>query len=371
VRGRRPAVITFLGALLALAALSAAPAAAATRKDDAAKVRRAAAQVVAAGVPGVVAFVRDGRKTLQVAAGRARIKPRQPMRVSDRFRIASLTKTYVAAVVAQLAGEGKLTFEDTVERWLPGVIPNGKNITLRQLLSHRSGLFDYPEDPQLFAPYLNGDFAHTWTPDQLLALANAHPPLFAPGARTSYSNTNYVVLGLVIGAVTGRPVQTELDERIFKPLKLDSTFYAIEQRIPGRHAHGYFLPEPNTRQDTTEISPTHAGAGGSIVSNAPDVARFYRALFSGRLVRPDLVRDMQTMTDGYGLGVHPSPSPCGLRYGHDGAIPGYISVAMNTRNGQRQLVLLANSHTPDDKVGDRKAQRAFGRLFNLAACARL
>lgn len=347
-----------------------APAAAATQ-NDAAKLRRAAKQVVAAGVPGVVAFVRDGRTTVQVAAGLGRIKPRQPMRVSDRFRIASLTKTYVAAVVAQLAGEGKLTFEDAVERWLPGMIPNGQNITLRHLLSHRSGLFDYPEDPQLFAPYMNGDFAHSWTPEQLIAIANAHPPLFAPGARTSYSNTNYIVLGLVIGAVTGRPVQTELDERIFKPLKLDSTFYAIEQRIPGRHARGYFLPEPGTRQDTTEISPTHAGAGGAIVSTARDVARFYRALFSGTLARADLVRDMQTMTEGYGLGVHPSPSPCGLRYGHDGAIPGYISVAMNTRNGQRQLVLLANSHTPDDKVGDRKARRAFRRLFNRAACARL
>ncbi|MCW2999354.1 MAG: beta-lactamase class [Solirubrobacterales bacterium] len=305
----------------------------------------------------MVALVSDGRRTVRVAGGSARLKPQQPMQVNDRFRIASLTKTFVAAVVAQLAGEAKLTFEDTVERWLPGTIPNGQNITLRQLLDHRSGLFDYSKDPQVTAPYLQGNFAFAWTPGQLIAIANAHPPLFPPGTRTSYSNTNFIVLGQIIQAVTGRPVQTELRERLFKPLKLRSTFYATGQRIPGPHAHGYFMPRPGTLQDTTDVSPTHAGAAGAIVSTAADVARFYRALFSGRVVRPDLVREMQTIKDGWGLDLHTSPSRCGVRLGHDGAIPGYNSTAMNTGDGQRQLVLLANSLTPDDKVGDAKAQR--------------
>ncbi|MCW3013618.1 MAG: beta-lactamase [Solirubrobacterales bacterium] len=327
--------------------------------------------MVDAGVPGVVALVSDGRRTVRVAGGSARLKPRQPMRVNDRFRIASLTKTYVAAVTAQLAGERKLTFDDTVEHWLPGTIPNGQNITLRQLLGHRSGLFDYSDDPQVLAPYLQGNFAFTWTPAQLIAIANAHPQLFPPGTQNSYSNTNFIVLGQIIQAVTGRPVQTELRERIFGPLKLRSTFYATGQRIPGPHAHGYFVPKPGTLQDTTEVSPTHAGAAGAIVSTAADVARFYRALFSGRIVSPALVGEMQTIKDGWGLGLHTSPSPCGIRLGHDGALTGYNSVAMNTPDGQHQLVLLANSLTPDDKVGDAKAQRAYRQLFNLAACARL
>lgn len=360
-----------LSALLAAAVVPHATAAPPRNDATAAKLRRATNEVVAAGVPGVVALVRDGRRTVRVAGGSARLRPRQPMRVNDRFRVGSITKTFVAAVVAQLAGEGKLAFDDTVERWLPGMVPNGQNITLRELLNHHSGLFDYLEDPRVLAPYLHGNFAHAWTPEQLVAISNAHPPLFPPGSRFSYSNTNYILLGLIVPAATGRSLQTELRERIFTPLKLRSTFFATGQRIPGPHAHGYFLPDSRTRQDTTAVSPTHAGAAGAIVSTADDLARFYRALLSGRLLRPDLLQAMETLTDGYGFGLVAVRTPCGTLWGHDGAIAGYDSIAFSTRGGQRQLVILANALTPDDKVGDKTAQRAFERLAATAACTRL
>ena len=116
-----------------------------------------------------VVLVRDGSQTVRLARGSARLEPQRRMRVSDRFRIASLTKTYTATVVVQLAGEGKLALDDPVERWLPGVVPNGAAITLRMLLNHHSGLFDYFNDPQTTAPYLAGDFGHVWTPQQLVA----------------------------------------------------------------------------------------------------------------------------------------------------------------------------------------------------------
>jgi D-alanyl-D-alanine carboxypeptidase len=137
--------------LLALGAGCSAPVAAAVLPSTA-QLQRDADRAVAAGVPGVIVLARDGARSVQVAAGSARLKPRQPMRVDDRFRIASLTKTFVATVVLELAGEGKLTLHDTVERWLPGMVPNGQNITLRQLLNHHSGLFDYFNDPQVLAP---------------------------------------------------------------------------------------------------------------------------------------------------------------------------------------------------------------------------
>jgi D-alanyl-D-alanine carboxypeptidase len=365
-------VLAWLVAALVAPVAGAAP-------PTAAKLRREVNRVVAAGVPGVILLVRDGRRTVRVAGGSARLKPRRAMRVSDRFRIGSLTKTYVATVVLQLAGEGRLSLDDSVERWLPGMVPNGQNITVRELLNHHSGLFDFFNDPQHLAPYLAGDFAHVYTPQQLVAIAVAHPPLFPPGARPplfpanpneAYSNTNYVLLGLIIERIAGRSIGAELSRRIFRPLKLRHTFFATGRRIPGPHAHGYFFPNPRTRQDTTSVSPTHTWAAGAIVSTAGEVARFYRTLLFGRLLRPNLLRAMTTFTDTFGLGILLGPTPCGTQWLHTGEIAGYNSIASNTKNGRRQLVLLATAQGPGNQVGNTKAQRAFDRLLTTAACAR-
>jgi D-alanyl-D-alanine carboxypeptidase len=344
-----------------------APAAGAA-PPTAAKLRREADRMIAAGVPGVVVLVRDGSRTVRFARGSSRLKPHRALRVSDRFRIASLTKTYTATVVLQLAGEGKLSLEDPVERWLPGMVPNGAAITLRMLLNHHSGLFDYFNDPQTIAPYLAGDFAHVWTPEQLVAIGVAHPPLFAPNASAAYSNTDYVLLGLVIQAVTGRSLEAEFDQRIFRPLKLRDSLAATKQRIPGAHAHGYLLAGPNTLQDVTAVSPTHAWATGSIVSTANDVAHFYRALLSGRLLRPALLREMTTLRDRFGLGLIQGDTRC-TTLGHNGEIAGYNAEAQITRNGRREYVLLANIFTTSSTVGTPKADRAWDRLKNIAACA--
>ena len=176
---RRPVLV---GALVGLVWALVAPAAGAA-PPNAAKLRREADRMIAAGVPGVIVLVRDGSRTVRFARGSSRLKPHRALRVSDRFRIASLTKTYTATVVLQLAGEGKLSLKDPVERWLPGIVPNGAAITLRMLLSHQQRLFDYFNDPQTIAPYLAGDFAHVWTPEQLVAIGVAHPPLFPPNAQ--------------------------------------------------------------------------------------------------------------------------------------------------------------------------------------------
>ncbi|MEY2535109.1 MAG: D-alanyl-D-alanine carboxypeptidase [bacterium] len=362
----------FAGLVAALAVPAAASA-----LPTAPQLRRDVARAVAAGVPGVIVLVRDGPRTVSVAGGSARLKPRAPMRVDDRFRIASLTKTYVATVVLQLAGEGRLSLHDTVERWLPGMVPNGQHITLRHLLNHHSGLFDYFNDLQVLQPYLEGDLSRTWTPEQLVAISVAHPPVFAPGARPpafptgrneAYSNTNYILLGLVVQKVTGRPVGTELGRRIFEPLALRATSFPTGQRIPGRHAHGYFFASPGKPVDATATSPTHSWAAGAIVSTAADVARFYRALLSGRLLRPALLRSMQTVTDGYGLGIGPRPGTCRVRWGHEGEVAGYNSVAVSTRDGRRQLVMLYNAHSPRGGFGTTRGRRALERLFDTGAC---
>jgi D-alanyl-D-alanine carboxypeptidase len=330
--------------------------------------------VVRAGVPGVVVDVRRGESDIRLATGRADVMTRTPMRVRDRFKVGSITKTLVATVVLQLAGEGRLALHESVARWLPGLIPNGRHITIRELLAHTSGLFDYLDDPRPFAPYLAGHFSYGWTPRRLVRIGVSHPPLFAPGTAFAYSNTGYLLLGLIVERATGQPLQTELSHRIFRPLDLDSTRLPASQGFGFPRAHGYLITADG-RLDATPISQSLFGAAGGIVSTGPDVAKFYRALLSGRLLPPRLLRMMTATvprTPGleYGLGLAAFPTPCGTVYGHNGAVPGYYSLALNSRDGRRQAVVLVNSITEQETVGDARAQAAYNRLVGTAVCGR-
>src|SRR5438445_4297375 len=182
-----------------------------------ADLQRSLDQLVAAGVPGAVLLVREGDRTIRLTSGYGNLKPRTPMRAGDRFRVGSITKTLVATVALQLVAERKLSLADTVERWLPGVVPNGKRITVRRLLNHTSGLFDYGGDRK-FVPEAFRHPLKAWAPRQIVAIATAHKPRFAPGAGWSYSDTNYYVLGLIVEAATGHSLASELRRRLVVPL---------------------------------------------------------------------------------------------------------------------------------------------------------
>src|SRR5439155_485516 len=174
--------------------------------------------IVAAGAPGTIMLVGNGTLVSHYTSGLAEIPNKRPMRANDRFKIASITKSYTATVLLQLVGEGKLSLSDSVEQRLPGLVPGGDGITVKQLLNHTSGIFDFEQDPSIFKPYYAGHFDYYWSMRQLVKHAVAHKPLFAPGERQSYSNTNYVLAGLIIEAVTGKPIGTALRNRIFRPL---------------------------------------------------------------------------------------------------------------------------------------------------------
>ena len=216
----------------------------------------------------------------------------------------------------ELVGEGSLTLDDTVERWLPGVVPNGENITIRQLLNMKAGLYDYPNDPRFEADLVKGNWAHKWQPTELAEIGASHKPLFAPGKGWSYCNTCYVLAGLIIEKATGNPVGAELKQRIFTPLRLRGTTFDSERRIAGRHVHGYFR---NGKQliDTSLLTPSWAWAAGAIVSTADDIATFYRALLQGQVIKPELLAEMQATvaayspTQRYGLGLAQLPSLAG------------------------------------------------------------
>ncbi len=368
------ATITALWLAIALVAVptavsaSAAPEPAAGRE---AKLQDALDALVGAGVPGAVALVRVGDRTIRLASGYGNLEPSTPMRATDRFRIGSATKPFVAAVALQLVDEGTLSLADTVEHWLPGVVPNGERITVRQLLNHTSGLFEYLEDRRVLGGWPNRIPTRVWTPRELVAIAVSHPPLFAPGARWSYSNTNYFLLGLIIQATTKRPLGTELGRRIFAPLRLHKTSFDTTTRIAGRYAHGYERVGGRRLRDIGEISPSLYWAAGAIVSTADDLARFFDELLSGRLLRPKLLEAMRTTVpvspfQQYGLGVYRSRIPCrGPFWGHGGGMPGYSTEALRRQDGRRQFVLFFN--TSDENLS-RRAQEAQGRALELATC---
>ena len=247
---------TAVAALLLVAGASGSPR---TEQDRRSTLQRQMDALVAAGVPGVVVLVHGKNGTLRLASGHSNLARKTPMRVTDRFRVGSITKSFVATVVLQLVGEGKLSLDDTVEHWLPGAVPNGDKITLRNLLSHRSGLYDYLSDPRVLKPYLSGNFGYSWTPRRLVAVSASHKPLFAPGTTTSYSNTNYILLGLIVEKATGNSIGAELKRRIFAPLQLRSTSLGhlaahaapVRARLPrpGEAAPGRDRGQPLLRLD--------------------------------------------------------------------------------------------------------------------------
>jgi D-alanyl-D-alanine carboxypeptidase len=208
------------------------------------------------------------------------------------------------------------------------------------------------QDPRIAEPYLQGDLGFVWRPRQLVAVATEHPPLFAPGTSWSYSNTGYVLLGLIIRAATHSSVQQQLTSRIFGPLGLRHTSFPVTNpHIVGQHAHGYQLGAGpgGTPMDFTGLSPSWAWATGNMVSTVDDVARFYRALLRGRLLPPRLLRAMQTTVDTgsglqYGLGLASIELPCGgTVWGHEGGLPGYENWALSTRDGEDQVVMMVNA----------------------------
>ena len=345
---------TSIGLVAVLVIAIAAAAGSVRTAGDASSLREDVDALVARGAPGVVLLVRDGRTTRRFTAGYGDVARKQPMLSSDHFKIASLTKSYTAAVVLQLADEGKLSLGDTVQRWLPGLVPNGDRITVRELLNHTSGVPEYENDARFMKPYLNGHFGHYWAPRQLVRLAVSHKPLFAPGQTkiSAYSNTNYVLAGLIVEAVTGESIGDELQRRIFGPLRLEDSYYPTKPGLRRPFAHGYMVLEKPPALDVTGLSPSLSPASGTIVSTADDVADFYRALLTGRLLPAALLRQMNTtISEGskvdipgqrYGLGLERFPTACGPAWGHNGVIPGYVTYAFSTANGRRQAVLMVN-----------------------------
>ncbi|WP_251093388.1 serine hydrolase domain-containing protein [Streptomyces sp. Caat 7-52] len=352
---------------LLLAAALAAPAAAAAKSPSGgghAATREAIEAAVAAGVPGVTATVKDAHGTWSTTAGVGDLRTGGPRSAADRYRVGSITKTFVATVLLQLEAEGRLSLDDKVDRWLPGVVSghghDGRRITVRRLLNHTSGIYDYTSDGDFGRAYFlkDGFFRHrydTLAPEDLVAIAMRHEPEFAPGTSWSYSNTNYVVAGMVIEKVTGHSYATEVRRRVIDPLHLTAT------SVPGTRVT---VPRPSSRAysklaetttgptyDVTALNPSIASSAGEMISNSADLDRFYSALLRGKLLPPRQLKEMKTTVkiDGaprvrYGLGLMDTKLTCGVHvWGHDGGIHGSTSSAVTTADGRHSLALNFNA----------------------------
>lgn len=299
-------------------------------------------------------IVEGGRTVWKGAAGTAARGTGRQVDPDGRFRIGSITKTFTATVVLQLVGEGRIALDEPVETYLPGVLPDGARITVRQLLNHTSGLYDYTDDPRYvpvddagLARWVRTDRWRTYSAETMVAEAAERAPYFPPGQGWRYSNTNYLVAGMLVQRVTGRTWNEEVERRIIRPLRLrDTSMPAASPLIRGPHARNY-TRLPSGPVDTTLFNPSVAGAGGAGVSSTADLARFHSALFRGTLLRPAELTEMKrTVPTGlgvrYGLGVQRLDSldglGCGPLWGHAGGILGSAAYLFGDADGHRQGV---------------------------------
>ncbi|PWI20748.1 hypothetical protein DI272_29955 [Streptomyces sp. Act143] len=373
MRHVRRTLLTATTALAAVAVLAAPTAVAATPGDGGrAGLQDSLDGVVATGAVGALAEVRDADGTWRGVSGVAELDTTRPVPAAGRFRAGSITKTFVSTVALQLADEGRLRLDDTVEKWLPGVAPNGHHITLRQLLNHTSGLYDYLRTlPMPPGPEFLANRWRTWTAAELVQRAVVHAPTFEPpGSAYSYSNTGYLLLGQVIEEATGRTYGAEIERRIIRPLGLrDTSLPGTSPRLDGPHPHGY-VPiaqgDGTSLVDYTEMNPSVMGAGGEIISSTKDLNRFVAALLDGRLLPDHLLAEMKTpgVPDRhYGLGLAWKDTSCGVRvYGNDGDALAYQAWSFATEDGRRQVTVAL---TPDFR-GD--ADDAVDAFLDQAFC---
>ncbi|PEK11897.1 serine hydrolase domain-containing protein [Bacillus toyonensis] len=317
-------------------------------------VKQAVRDTLQLGFPGILAKTSEGGKTWSYAAGVANLSSKKPMKTDFRFRIGSVTKTFTATVVLQLAEENRLNLDDSIEKWLPGVIQgNGyedKQITIRQLLNHTSGIAEYTRSKSFDLM----DTKKSYRAEELVKMGISMPPDFAPGKSWSYSNTGYVLLGILIETVTGNSYAEEIENRIIEPLELSNTFLPGNSSvIPGtKHARGYIqLDGASEPKDVTYYNPSMGSSAGDMISTADDLNKFFSYLLGGKLLKEQQLKQMLTTVPTgeaalgrYGLGIYETKLPNGVSiWGHGGSIPGFVTFAGGTLGGKHTLAVNLNS----------------------------
>ncbi|MGV9661489.1 serine hydrolase domain-containing protein [Nocardia niigatensis] len=376
VRRMTPA-LAVVGLVCGVAACSNAPKASGPLSEQArTEVRQALDGVVATGIPGVQVVVTEGGREWSASSGVGDVATSAPFPPGAHVRVGSNTKAFVAATMMQLVAEGSVELDAPVERYLPGVVQgvgiDGNRITVRNLMQHTSGLPEYLELPKLQGDSDDLLTKHFETAD-LVRGAMTLPAHFEPGAKAEYSNTNYLVVGMIVERVTGHPVAEEVTHRVIDRLGLRDTYFPADRDTDLRdpHPRGYETVDGKP-VDVTRFDSSWAGSAGALVSTGADVNHFFTALFDGKLLPPDQVAAMRAnprpLTNrpgySYGLGLTTTTAPCGIQvWGHGGSIPGFRTFDAVTPGGR--AVTLITDLRPSDATLTAAAQQA----FDTALCA--
>jgi D-alanyl-D-alanine carboxypeptidase len=350
-------VVAVALALVPAGAIAAPGSGAAAGAKPAAKQRRARvdaavrAAMAEESIPGVIIGVWQrgeapivqafGSRTFDVATRHSGPPDMSP---GLYMRIGSETKTFTATAVLQLVGEGKVGLEDPISKYVAGV-PNGANITVRELGEMRSGLVDFTDDETWEAEYLAAP-TRVWRTPQLLAASFSLPPAFPPGQAYEYSNTNYVLLGLLVEKVTGERIAPYVERHILAPLHLEHTLVPSGAEFPKPHADGYTV-EPLAQKivNTTKWNFSWAWSAGTMISTVHDLGVWAKAVATGTLLKPAVQRQRErflplpfSAQGGYGFGLFDING----WVGHDGAVPGYESLTVYLPAKQATMVILLN-----------------------------
>ena len=309
----------------------------------------AAAENIIAGhmnagrIPGaLVGIWQEGYETQIISMGFADIATGRAPSSADCFRIASNTKMFTAMAVLMMADAKKISLDDRVSKYVPDFPQTGR-VSVRQLLNHTSGYVNYTDDP-VWQAAAGGDLMRKWTPRELLEYVKDQPLAFNPGERHMYSNTGYLLLGLIIEKVSGIKWEYYVTEKILRPLMMNGTSCPENASIPGSYLKGYNFTDGATAE--IAVDPSMAGSSGSMISNIFDMKKWLDAVAAGALISPEMSAEQKTWLPlapagyRYGLGL----MLVGTDYiGHGGGISGYNSGALISTNGKRAVITVFNN----------------------------
>jgi D-alanyl-D-alanine carboxypeptidase len=298
-------------------------------------------------LPGVMIKISGPKGNYEKAYGVANRTTGGPIRVSDHVRIASITKSFTATAVLEQVQHGRLSLSDKLSRWFHG-LPNGNRITVRQLLAMQSGLYDFTSDPK-FNRKFNANPLLSFKPTDVVSIVRRHRPLFAPGTQTKYTDSNYVLLGIILEKVTGRSVESVITRDVIDRAGLRHTSFPTTAAMPTPFSHGYFagVNGAGPLRDYTGVNPKVAWTAGAMISTLGDLQRWGKVLATGTL----LSRKLQALRLQFGTIPNGSGPPVGyglgiLRFGdwlgHDGAILGFSTETFYDRSTGAQIVAAAN-----------------------------
>jgi D-alanyl-D-alanine carboxypeptidase len=311
-------------------------------------------QLLAQGALGIQLSMRVGERSFHLAVGDADDRRRIPLREDHVLRVGSVTKTFTAALILRLAESGALSLDDTIEGWFP-LLPNSRRITIRSLLEHTSGVYDYTRERtfQLTTAMFS---RKRWDPEELYRFVLRGTPDFAPGERYQYSNSNYLLLGIVAEGVTGRAYADLLQENVLGPAELEHTYVMPGEQVPAALITGYdrdILSGNLTRiRPGNRAWPSGAFAAGAVASTSGDLLRFIESLFYGQVLTSDSLDTMLAFLPapdaqvpnqtGYGLGLRRLEIDGDVLVGHTGTIPGFGAAVFSCPEGDYSIAFAAN-----------------------------